>query len=161
VIGRNEPRRSGASPIAIAVEVVRMVASLLLMGSLSSLPSTWSDGRVPEGDNAYTVARGEVRIAAFGRSVLGLTDRLEASTDLLFPTPEIPFPNLHLKWRFFENDVAALALDGGGGFGLLPFAGGGALPGPGFIIGVVGVGAALGSFQPALFTEAGTGSRLC
>jgi hypothetical protein len=123
------------------------LCTLLLTASLSSLPSTWDEGKLPEGDNAFTVHRGEVRLALFGRSAVGLTDRLELSTNLLFPTPEFLLPNLHLKYRFLENDTVAAAIEGGGMATLLPIPVAGALPLPGAIVGVAAIGAATGAVQ--------------
>jgi len=116
----------------------------LLGFSLFSTPAQadWQSGHVVEGESAYTVRGGNGRVSLLGRSAIGLGDRVELSTYL--PLDALLFPNLSLKYRFFESDSFALALKGGAGGGLYPIAAGLTLP---FGVAVGGAGLVAASYQ--------------
>jgi len=103
----------------------------------------WEDWRVPEGANAYTVKRHDLRLDLIGRSAFGITSRVELSTYLLLDA--VLFPNLGLKVRVADTPRVAVAVEGHVGGGLYPVAGGGLLPFPPVAFGSVGFVAA--SFQ--------------
>ena len=104
----------------------------------------WEDGRVPEGANAFTVRRHELRLNVLGRSAVGLTDRLEAARSYL---PPVVLPNLGLKYRAVETELFNLAFEVDGIGGWLPWVTGLALPLPGGGIAAAGAGGVAGSVQ--------------
>src|SRR3954462_14413209 len=87
-----------------------------------SAQADWQRGHVVEGDSAYTVPGGGARLSLLGRSALGLSNRVELSTYL--PLDVVLFPNLGLKYRFFESDSVAFAARAGVGGGMYPVAAG-------------------------------------
>jgi hypothetical protein len=88
------------------------------IGRPSSARADWEDGRVPEGDSAFTVPRHMLRLGLVGRSAVGLTGRLELSTHL--PLDLLLFPNLALKYRFVDGERIASAIKLGAGGGAYP-----------------------------------------
>jgi hypothetical protein len=124
--------------------VLCVLAPLVVLGSASVGRADWSDGRVPEGDNAFTVRRHELRLSLLGRSAFGITDRVELSTYL--PLYFVLFPNLALKVGLVDAPATSVALELGAGGGAYPMIGG--LPVPPFV--AVGfVGFAVAGYQTA------------
>jgi hypothetical protein len=110
------------------------ILSLMLVSGARHARAAWQD-HVPEGDSAFTVGGGHGRVSLLGRSAVGLGDRVELSTYL--PLDALLFPNLSLKWRFYEGTGVALAIKGGAGGGLYPVAAGLTVP-PAAVVGGVG-----------------------
>lgn len=130
----------------------RFVAALALavavLSTAAPAHAEWRDSRVPEGDTAFTVPRGGVRLSLLGRSAVGLGDRVELSTYL--PLDVILLFNLSLKWRFYEGDEWASSAEATVIAGAYPVAVGAAfLP---FIV-AGGAGLVAGSYQSFAFTE--------
>jgi hypothetical protein len=101
----------------------------------------WEDGKVPEFSNAYTLQRHELRLNVLGRSSYAITNRLEVSTYL----PLFFMPNVSLKYRFYDNENFASAIEFGSARGALPL---GAVTGllfPGVAVGTGTVGLVHGS----------------
>jgi hypothetical protein len=110
-----------------------------LLAPVASARADWERHVVPEGSNAYTVERRELRVNLLGRSAFGISSQVELSTYLLLDA--ILFPNLELKVNVHDGPRVGWALSGGVGAGVLPYAGGGALPYPPVAVGVVGLAA--------------------
>lgn len=111
---------------------------------VAARPDPWDGGRVPSGDNAFTLARHDVRLSLFGRSAVSLTARTELSTVLALDLSL--FPNLSLKHRFAESEhvAAAWKLAAGGGFYEVALAGASPFP---VLVGFSGY--AFGAYQLA------------
>ncbi|HEY3360212.1 MAG TPA: hypothetical protein VGQ83_43575 [Polyangia bacterium] len=108
---------------------LRLAAALVLsclLGSAAVARADWADGRVPEGDNAFTLRQRDLRLSVLGRSAVGITDRVELSAYL--PLYFALFPNLALKIGLFDGDASSVALKLGVGAGAYPVIGGMAVP---------------------------------
>jgi hypothetical protein len=81
----------------------------------------WENGEVPEASNAFTVKRHRLRINILGTTAVGITEKTEVSTYLWLDA--MLFPNVTLKHRMFDDGRVAVAISGGVGAGLLPYAG--------------------------------------
>ena len=105
----------------------------------------WDEAVLPEGSNAYTLHKREGRLSLFGRSGVGLTDRLELSSYFCL----FPLPNLGLKYRFLDAGPMSLALEFDAAVGGVPLFAAGLLPipGAGAAVAGAGVGLAVGSIQ--------------
>lgn len=126
---------SGARILALALFLTFVAVS-------STAHADWDDGRMPEGDNAFTLHRHRVRLSLLGRSAIGLSDHVELSSYL--PLDLVLFPNLMLKIGLYDSSRTALALKLSAGGGLYPVIGGVPLP-PFAALGFVGILA--GSYQ--------------
>ena len=115
----------------------------------------WEDGRVPEGDNAFTLRRHELELSLLGRSGFGITDAVEISTYL--PLDLVLFPNLGLEVRLFDDGRWASSCKLTLGAGAYPVVGGGFLPYPPVAAGFVGFVAA--AFQAGEIMVSGRPGR--
>ena len=126
--------------------------AVLGLALLMAVPARaeYQPGRVPEGSNAFTLPRHDLRLAVLGRSGFGFTDRTELTTYLtLFG---VLLPNFEIKHRYYDEGAfaAAWSMDLLGGLYLVPIAG--AIPLPGGAAGAAGVGAVpIGSEAANLF----------
>ena len=109
-----------------------------LIAFLAALPARadWEDGRVPEGDNAFTLRRHTLELSLLGRSSFGITDRVEISTYL--PLDCVLFPNLGLEFQLHDDGVWASSFKLTLGAGAYPVVGGGIIPYPPIATGFAG-----------------------
>ncbi len=124
--------------------LVSAAAGMALLGLTVSARADYAPGRVPEGANAFTVARHELRLSVLGTSAYGITDHTEISTYLLGDA--VLFPNLALEHTFHDDGTLVASWSLGVGAGALPVVAGVAIPLPGGVfgggtLGVVGASA--------------------
>ncbi len=92
----------------------RAYAAALVLASALMLPGTparadFIDIKHVFSGTAYTLAQGDFAVGIFGPASFGLVEELTLTTHPILDL--ILIPNVNLKWKFFDNDKVALALD--------------------------------------------------
>ncbi|MEI6347762.1 MAG: hypothetical protein WCP69_07440 [Bacteroidota bacterium] len=101
----------------------------------------WANARVPEFSNAHILQKHEVRLNLIGRSSYAISNKVEISSYI----PLVITPNISVKYKFFDSQLFASAIEFGTAVGIFPVALAGGLMFPGGAIGMGSIGLLYGS----------------